>query len=80
MNLGFIEKNFDNLMKKFGKSGILDLSEYKLLGTGELSKKVKLKVREASEGVVEAVKKVGGEVEVLKKKTVIDKSKEVGAE
>jgi len=67
INLKDIEKNYDSLMSKFGKSGVLDLSEYKLLGSGELSKKVKLKVREASPGAVKGVEKVGGSVEVLKK-------------
>ncbi|MFH1359044.1 MAG: uL15 family ribosomal protein [archaeon] len=68
INLKDIEKNYDNLMKKFGKNEVLDLREYKLLGEGELTKKVKLKVKEASKKAIEGVKKAGGEVEVLRKK------------
>ena len=68
INLKDIENNFDSLMKKFGQGGVLDLSDFKLLGEGELSKKVSLKVREASESAVEKIKKIGGEIEVLKPK------------
>ncbi len=70
INLGFIEKNLDSLMKKFSKGDVLDLSGYKLLGSGELSKKVKLKVKEASAGAIEKVKGAGGSVEVLRKKDI----------
>src|SRR3989338_6236214 len=48
INLKDIERNFDSLMSKFGKDGYLDLSEYKLLGEGEIKRKIKIKVLEAS--------------------------------
>jgi len=79
INLKDIEKNYDSLLKKFGKSGILDMSKYKLLGQGELSKKVKLKVKEASAGALEKVKKAGGSVEVLRKKDNSEDAKEIKA-
>jgi hypothetical protein len=44
------------------------MSEYKLLGEGNLTKKVKLKVKEASPKGIEGVEKAGGSVEVLNKK------------
>jgi len=68
INVKDIEKNYDSLMKKFGKGDILDMGEYKLLGSGELSKKIKLKVKEASAGAIEKVERAGGGVEVLRKK------------
>jgi large subunit ribosomal protein L15 len=70
INLKDIEKNYDSFMKKFGKGDILDLSSYKLLGEGELSKKVRLKVKEASLSAIEKVKKAGGSVEILMKKDI----------
>lgn len=66
INVGDVERNFDSLMEKFGKARVLDLSDFKLLGEGELSKKIKLKVREASESAKEKIEKVGGEVKIIK--------------
>ena len=74
INVRDIEKNFDSLMKKFGKGDVLDMSSYKLLGEGELNKKVKLKVKEASAGAIKKVEGAGGNVEVLNKKD----DKEIG--
>jgi len=65
INLIDIEKNYDSLMDRFGKGDLLDLSEYKLLGKGELKRKVKIRVLGASSGAIDGVEKVGGEVEVL---------------
>ncbi len=77
INLEKIEKNFDSLMKRFGKSGVLDLSEFKLLGNGGLNRKIKLKVREASKSAVKEVERAGGSVEVLKsKKDIINTKKD----
>ena len=80
INLGKIEKEYESLIKKYGKNGILDLGEFKLLGEGELNRKVELRVKEASEGVAEKIKKLGGKIEVLKKRDVqlkeeVDESK-----
>ncbi len=67
INLRDIEKNFDSLNKKFGKDGWLNLKEYKVLGDGELTKKVKVKALSVSEGAKEKIERTGGEVEVLRK-------------
>ncbi|MEK6872519.1 MAG: uL15m family ribosomal protein [Nanoarchaeota archaeon] len=66
INLRDIEKNFDSL-KKFEKDGWLDLKEYKVLGDGEINKKIKIRVLDVSERAREKIKKIGGEVEILRK-------------
>ncbi len=70
MNLRDIEKNIDNLKKKFEKQGILDLNEYKILGLGEISSKLKIKVKEISKDAKKKIEKAGGEVIISKKKKV----------
>jgi large subunit ribosomal protein L15 len=70
INLGDIEEYFDYLLsegiiKNEGEYYTIDLDEIgvdKLLGAGRISKKMKIYVREASEGAIEKVKNVGGEV------------------
>lgn len=54
----------DQLVKKLGKEEI-DLTEFgydKLLGSGKITKAVKIKVQMASKKAIEKVKAVGGEV------------------
>ena len=41
INVGDIAKDYVSLEKRFGKDGKLDLSEYKILGKGEIARKVK---------------------------------------
>ena len=67
INLRDIEMNYDSL-KKFEKNGLLDLSEYKILGEGKLSKKVNIKALDISKKARENIEKVGGSVEILRKK------------
>lgn len=55
INLREIEKKFD------GKNEI-DLSEYKILGTGEINKKFIIKAKLASKSAIDKVKKAGGEI------------------
>jgi len=62
MNLRDIETNFDSLMKKHGKGNELDLSEYKILGEGELTKKITIKALAFSDSAKEKIKKAGGEI------------------
>ncbi|MEN9626082.1 MAG: hypothetical protein RL557_410, partial [archaeon] len=45
MNVREIEQNYDHLLKKYGKNNVLDLSTHKILGDGELTRKVSLKVK-----------------------------------
>lgn len=66
INLRDIERNYDSLMKKFGKDSWLDLSEYKILGDGELMKKIKIKALDISNSAKAKIEKIGGEIEVLK--------------
>jgi len=70
INLEDIEKYFDYLLseeiiKNEGEYYIIDLDEIgidKLLGAGKISKKMKIYVKESSEGAIEKVKNIGGEV------------------
>lgn len=55
MNLREIEKKFD------GKNEI-DLSEYKILGGGEINKKFIITAKSASKSAIDKVKKAGGEI------------------
>ncbi len=66
MNLRDIETNFDSLMKKHGKGNELDLGEYKILGEGELTKKIIIKALAFSEGAKEKIEKAGGSAVVVK--------------
>ena len=68
INVIDIERDFENLNKKFGKDGMLDLSEYKVLGKGEINKKLKIKVSLASDSAIEKIEKAGGSVEVVNSK------------
>jgi len=67
INLGDIEENFDSLSKKFmNKNEELDLSEYKVLGKGDINKKIKIKAKSFSKSAKEKIEKVGGETILLK--------------
>ncbi len=57
--------NIGNLEEKFPKKNTIDLTEQgytKLLGAGNVSKKLKIKVEKASEKAIQKVKDEGGEV------------------
>lgn len=64
MNLDFIERNYDSLLKKFGKKDILELDGYKILGDGDILRKVQIKAKSASKSAVEKIKKAGGKIEL----------------
>lgn len=66
MNLRDIETNFDSLMKKHEKDNILDLSEYKILGEGELTKKINIKALGFSESAKKKIEKAGGSIVLFK--------------
>jgi len=62
-NIGYIEANLETLKKKFGnKEGIIDLSDYKILGEGEITSKLLIKARAISLGAKEKIEKAGGKV------------------
>ena len=80
INLRDIEKNFDSLMKKFGENNELVLSEYKVLGTGEIKTKLIIKAKEFSKSAEEKITKAGGKAITLSRKSEdknIDKGKKV---
>jgi len=64
MNLDYIQKNLESLTKKYGEKDILNLKDYKILGTGELTSKIKIKAKSASETAKEKIKKAGGEISI----------------
>ena len=82
MNLYDIETNFESLMKKHGKGNELDLSGFKILGEGEISRKINIKARGFSSSAEEKIKKAGGSIieEVNKEKTEKTDAKKVSNE
>jgi len=68
INLQLIEKNLKKYGKKTNKGFEIDLSSYKILGTGEAKNKLIIKARAASKSAIEKVKKGGGEIILPKKK------------
>ena len=77
INLGFIQKNLNSLLKKYRKGNELNLIGYKILGEGELKEKLKIKAKEFSKTAKDKIKKVGGEaIEEKREKTKIEEKKE----
>ncbi|MBR9704595.1 50S ribosomal protein L15 [Candidatus Pacearchaeota archaeon] len=72
MNLRDIENNYDSILKKYGKDGVIVLKTYKILGEGKFSKKISIKARAFSKSAKESIEKAGGKVELFK---VIEKAK-----
>ena len=64
INIIDIEKN---LSKFSEKDGWIDLSEYKVLGDGEIKNKLKIKALSVSKNAKEKIEKAGGKIEVLSK-------------
>tara|TARA_Y100000310_G_scaffold167546_2_gene167373 strand:+ start:12299 stop:12745 length:447 start_codon:yes stop_codon:yes gene_type:complete len=63
INIGEIESNFRKYVKdeKSGKIEI-NLSNYKILGTGEVKHKLIIKAKSASKTAIEKIEKIGGEI------------------
>ncbi len=61
INVGDIERNTGKFKLV---DGWIDLSDHKILGKGEISKKVKIKALEASKTAEDKIKKAGGELKV----------------
>lgn len=59
--------NLEDLGKKFDSENV-DLSEYKILGKGEVKKKFIIKARAASNSAIEKIKKSGGDIIINNKK------------
>jgi large subunit ribosomal protein L15 len=65
INIADIERNIG---KFYQKDGWLDLSKYKVLGDGELSKKLKIKALSFSDSAKSKIEKIGGEIISLENK------------
>ena len=62
INLQTIELNLEKYGKKSGDKFEIDLSDYKILGTGEVKNKLIIKAKQASKSAIQKVKKMGGEI------------------
>ena len=78
INVGYLEENLDELvlkkvLLKENDDYSIDLGKIgynKLLSQGSLKNKFKITVDEASKKAIEKVKKAGGEVILINKKTI----------
>jgi len=64
INLMTIQSNLETFGKKVGDKWEINLKDYKILGKGEVKNKLVIKAKEASESVIESVKKAGGEIQI----------------
>jgi large subunit ribosomal protein L15 len=69
INLKQIEKNFESLIEKHGKGDELNLSKYKILGDGELTKKLTIKAKAFTDSAKDKIEKAGGKAILVKIKT-----------
>jgi len=60
MNIIDIEKKLNDLKKD--KQGAIDLSEYKILGSGDIKTRLNIKAKAISKSAKEKIEKVGGKV------------------
>ncbi|MCA9487672.1 MAG: uL15 family ribosomal protein [Nanoarchaeota archaeon] len=67
-------RDIQNNLEKFGKENkgtwIIELKDFKILGTGEVKNKLMITCLEASESAIEKVKKAGGEITVKEIKKI----------
>ncbi len=73
INLRDIERNYDSIIKKFGSNGLLDLGEYKVLGEGNITKKINLIALDVSKSAKEKIESLGGKIEISGKKEIVVK-------
>jgi large subunit ribosomal protein L15 len=62
INLMTIQNNLETFGKKVGDKWEINLEDYKILGKGDVKNKLVITAKEASESVIESVKKAGGEI------------------
>ena len=60
--------NVQDLEKKFKEGKEIDLSDYKILGKGEIKKKLTIRVKACSEEAKKKIEKVGGKIILPEKK------------
>tara|TARA_Y100000034_G_scaffold111592_1_gene144808 strand:+ start:9621 stop:10184 length:564 start_codon:yes stop_codon:yes gene_type:complete len=74
INLREIQINLNSLMKRFGKGTVLDLKNYKILGDGELKRKLDIKAHAFTKSAKEKIEKLGGKAVVKEvKENKVDK-------
>lgn len=62
INLQTIELNLEKYGKKIDGKFEIDLSNYKILGTGEVKNKLIIKAKQASAAAIEKIKAAGGDI------------------
>jgi len=67
INLQQIEMNLEKYGKKGKEGWEIDLKDYKILGKGEVKKKLFIKAKQASKSTIEKIEKAGGEIILPKK-------------
>ncbi len=70
INLGDIEKNLEKYGKQEKDGWGINLSDYKILGNGEVKNKLIIKAKQASKSAIQKVKKMGGEIILQKRKEI----------
>lgn len=65
INVCEIENNLESFMKKFGKNNELVMEEHKILGDGELTKKIIIRAKGFTESAKEKIEKAGGKAIVI---------------
>lgn len=68
INLEQIEKNLKKYGKKTSEGFEINLSSYKILGTGEVKNKLIINAKEASKSAIAKVEKLGGKIVLPVKK------------
>lgn len=71
INLGEIQENVENYVKRGTAKKIsggfeINLSDFKILGDGEIKEKLIIKAKEASKSAIEKVEAKGGEIQLKK--------------
>ena len=68
INLKQIELEIEKYAKKTSKGFEINLKNYKILGEGEIKNKLFITAKQASKSAIEKVKKLGGEIILVRKK------------
>ncbi len=68
INLKQIELEIEKYAKKTSKGFEINLKNYKILGEGEIKNKLFITAKQASKTAIEKVKKLGGEIILVRKK------------
>ena len=67
INLQTIENNLEKYGKKVGDRWEINLSKYKILGTGEVKNRLIIEALEASKSAVKKIKNAGGDILIVRK-------------